>query len=135
MALEQAELRPRPSLWYEPPNRSRADMIRDVFETRCELFFAFNGTAANQLALALLCQSYHSIVCHELAHVETNERGAPEFFSNGTKVLTVGGAEGKVAPEAIERIVLRRTIFIIPNRASSASLRPRRWEPFIRRTN
>jgi len=40
-------------------------------------------------ALASLCQSYHSILCHELAHVETDECGAPEFFSNGTKVLTV----------------------------------------------
>ncbi len=34
---------------------------------------------------------YHSILCHETAHVETDECGAPEFFSNGTKVLTVQG--------------------------------------------
>ena len=40
-------------------------MIRELFETDCEVFFAFNGTAANSLALAALCQSYHSILCHE----------------------------------------------------------------------
>src|SRR6266704_6413131 len=47
-----------------------SDLIREVFETDCEVFFVFNGTAANSLALASLCQSYHSVLCHELAHVE-----------------------------------------------------------------
>ena len=50
-----------------------SDMIRDVFETKCEVFFVFNGTAANSLSLASLCQSYHSILCHEIAHIEADE--------------------------------------------------------------
>ncbi|WP_071624042.1 beta-eliminating lyase-related protein [Ralstonia solanacearum] len=33
------------------------DRIRDLFETDCEVFFVFNGTAANSLALSALCQS------------------------------------------------------------------------------
>src|SRR6266496_5798929 len=82
-----------------------SDAFRALFETDCEVFFAFNGTAANSLALASLCQSYHSILCHETAHVETDECGAPEFFSNGTKVLTVAGEHGKVTPEGVERMV------------------------------
>ncbi len=86
-----------------------SDLIRDVFETDCEVFFVFNGTAANSLALASLCQSYHSILCHEYAHVERDECGAPEFFSNGTKVLLVPGADGKMDPDAIESCVKRRT--------------------------
>ena len=49
-----------------------ADLIRYLFETDCEVFFVFNGTAANSLSLASLCQSYHSILCHEIAHVETD---------------------------------------------------------------
>lgn len=89
---------------------SRAtDLIRDLFETQCEIFFVFNGTAANSLALATMCQSYHSILCHETAHVETDECGAPEFFSNGTKVLLLSGENGKIDPPAIERMVKRRT--------------------------
>ena len=71
---------------------SRAcNMMRDFFETDCDVFFVFNGTAANSLALASLCQSYHSIICQRLAHIETDECGAPEFFSNGTKILLAGG--------------------------------------------
>jgi threonine aldolase len=86
-----------------------SNLIRDVFETNCEVFFVFNGTSANSLSLASLCQSYHSVLCHELAHVETAECGAPEFFANGTKVLLLPGADGKVEPKAIERAVHRRT--------------------------
>jgi threonine aldolase len=83
--------------------------LRDLFETDCEVFFVFNGTAANSLALSSLCRSYHSIVCHESAHVETDECGAAEFFSNGTKVLLAGGENGKIDPDQVEHIVTRRT--------------------------
>src|SRR3989442_5259617 len=31
-------------------------LIRDVFESACETFFVFNGTSANSLSLAALCQ-------------------------------------------------------------------------------
>jgi threonine aldolase len=108
-AMEAANPGHAPSYGNDPWTQQAADLIRDVFETRCEVFFVFNGTAANSLALASLCQSYHSILCHELAHAETDECGAPEFFSNGTKVLTVPGADGKVTPAVIERMVKRRT--------------------------
>lgn len=86
-----------------------SNLIRDVFETRCEVFFVFNGTSANALSLASLCQSYHSILCHEIAHVEVAECGAPEFFANGTKVLLLPGANGKIDPAAVERAATRRT--------------------------
>jgi threonine aldolase len=86
-----------------------ADLLRDVFETRCEVFFVFNGTSANSLSLASLCQSYHSILCHEMAHVEGSECGAPEFFANGTKVLLLPGADGKIDPKSIDKAVSKRT--------------------------
>jgi threonine aldolase len=85
-----------------------ADLIRGIFETRCEVFFVFNGTAANSLSLASLCQSYHSILCHELAHIETAECGAPEFFANGSKILLLPGTNGKITPPGIEHAVKRR---------------------------
>jgi threonine aldolase len=86
-----------------------ADLIRDIFETGCEVFFVFNGTSANSLTLASLCQSYHSILCHELAHIETAECGAPEFFANGSKLLLLSGADGKIDPAEIARAVNQRT--------------------------
>ncbi|WP_061240237.1 low specificity L-threonine aldolase [Ectopseudomonas composti] len=85
-----------------------ADHFRQLFETDCEVFFAFNGTAANSLALASLCQSYHSVICSETAHVETDECGAPEFFSNGSKLLLASTENGKLTPQAIREIALKR---------------------------
>ncbi len=85
------------------------EKIRQIFETDCQVFFVFNGTAANSLALAALCRSYHSVICHELAHVETDECGAPEFFSNGTKLLHVDGPGGKFDLAEVERTITRRS--------------------------
>ncbi len=70
--------------------------VREIFETDCQTFIVFNGTAANSLALAQLCQPFHSVLCHERAHIETDECGAPEFFSGGAKLLPVGGQNGKI---------------------------------------
>jgi threonine aldolase len=56
-----------------------------------------------------MCQSYHSVLCHELAHVESAECGAPEFFANGSKVLLLEGAHAKVDVKSIERAVNKRT--------------------------
>ena len=85
-----------------------SNLLREVFEKDCEVFFVFNGTSANSLSLASLCQSYHSILCHEMAHVEGSECGAPEFFANGTKVLLLPGANGKIDPKSIEKAVNKR---------------------------
>jgi threonine aldolase len=86
-----------------------ANMFRDLFEKDVEVFFTFNGTAANSLSLASLCNSYHGIICHELAHIETDECGAPEYASNGSKLQTASGPNGKLTPESIRHIALRRT--------------------------
>jgi len=85
------------------------DRIRELFETDCEVFFVFNGTAANSLSLAAMSASYHSVICHANAHVETDECGAPEFFSNGTKILLAPGRNGKLDPDGIDELVRRRT--------------------------
>ena len=93
----------------DPWTREACDLFREVFEAPCEVFFVFNGTAANSLALATLCQSYHSVICQEFAHIETDECGAPEFFSHGVKLLLGTGGEGKLLPGDIARLVTKRS--------------------------
>ena len=51
--------------------------MRELFETDCEVFFVFNGTAANALALAQICRPYHAVIAHALSHIEEDEAGAP----------------------------------------------------------
>jgi threonine aldolase len=79
----------------------------ELFETECDVFFVFNGTAANALVLAALCERHHAIVCHELSHVETDECGAPEFFTGGSKILPLAGADAKLRPAELEPVLHR----------------------------
>jgi threonine aldolase len=83
-------------------------LVRNLFETDCDVFFVFNGTAANSLALASLCDSYHSIISYDFSHVETDECNAPGFFAPGVKMHPVSGEGGKIAPEAIARAAKTR---------------------------
>ena len=90
------------------------DMLRQLFDIECDVYFVFNGTAANSLALASLCQSYHSVICSPVAHIETDECGGPEFFSNGSKLLVAESHSqaaqlGKLTPEAIDTLVTKRS--------------------------
>lgn len=108
-AMETANHGFEPSYGDDVWTDRACESIRQVFETDCQVFFVFNGTAANSLALAALCRSYHSVICHDLAHVETDECGAPEFFSNGTKILHIHGPQGKLALAEVERAITRRS--------------------------
>ena len=123
-----------PSYGTDPWTARACDLIRTLFDKPdAEVFFVFNGTAANSLALASLCQSYHSVVCHEAAHIETDECGAPEFFSNGTKILTATGSNGKLTPEAVERVVLKRSDIHYPKPRVLSLTQSTEWGTVYRR--
>jgi len=104
-ALEKANHGAEISYGADPWTRRISEQVREIFETDCETFLVFNGTAANSLALAQLCRPFESVVCHERAHIQTDECGAPEFFAGGAKLLPIGGGNGKIDLEKA-RIVL-----------------------------
>jgi threonine aldolase len=107
-AMAEANSGHAPAYGEDPWTQRASDAFRKLFETGCEVFFVFNGTAANSLALSALCQSYHSVICSESAHVETDECGAPEFFSNGSKLLVATSTDGKLTPQSIRDIAMKR---------------------------
>ncbi len=108
-ALEAANSGHAVAYGDDPFTERAVELIRDWFEVDCEVFFTFNGTAANALALASACQSYHAVICHEHAHVQTDECGAPEFFAGGIKLLPIAGDQGKLSVEGIEARIKQRT--------------------------
>jgi threonine aldolase len=95
-ALEEANADAEASYGDDRWTQRVCGLVRDIFETDCDVFFVFNGTGANSLALAQLCRPYHSVLCHEHAHIQTDECGAPEFFSGGSKLLPTPGLNGKL---------------------------------------
>ena len=63
-----------------------------------------------------------SVICSPFAHVETDECGAPEFFSNGSKLLPASGAGARLDPRAVERLFTgRRDLHFPKPRAMSVS--------------
>jgi threonine aldolase len=113
-ALVAANAEPAPAYGNDRYTARACEMLRDLFEADCEVFFVASGTAGNGLALASLCQSYHAVVCHRLAHVETDECGAPEFFSNGTKLLVADGRAGIVDAQEVASLIHTRTDIHFP---------------------
>jgi threonine aldolase len=107
-AMEAANHGHVSSYGEDPWTAKAADLFRDLFETDCDVYFVFNGTAANSLALASMCQSYHGVICCDQSHVETDECGAPEFFSNGSKLLVAQSDGGKLCPDSIHELATKR---------------------------
>jgi threonine aldolase len=74
--------------------------FEEHFGSGIDVFFVFNGTAANVLSLRALAESYHAVLCTEMAHVYTDECGAPEKFT-GSKLIPLTAVQGKLTLEAV----------------------------------
>jgi threonine aldolase len=76
--------------------------LNEIFEREVEFFAVATGTAANSLALAALSPPWGAVFCHELAHIQQDECGAPEFFTGGAKLMPLPGADGKLQAAALD---------------------------------
>lgn len=76
------------------------DVIREHFDARSEVFPVFNGTGANVLSLTAMMPRWGAVICSSLAHIHTDEGGAPERVS-GLKLYPVSHHQGKITPEDI----------------------------------
>lgn len=74
--------------------------FKAYFGENIEVFFAYNGTGANVLGLGALTQSFHAVICSELAHVHVDESTAPEKFT-GCRQITIPTTDGKIYPNQI----------------------------------
>src|SRR6056297_3072847 len=63
--------------------------IADLFETDCGIYFVFNGTAANALALAQLCKPYNAVIAHGFSHLQWDEANALGLFGGGASQVLI----------------------------------------------
>jgi len=77
--------------------------FEEHFGPDIEVFFVFNGTAANVLSLKALTESYHAIICTDFAHIHTDECGAPERFT-GSKLIIIPNQNGKLSVESVSHV-------------------------------
>lgn len=76
--------------------------LSEIFATDLELVFTVSGTASNALALSVLCPRDAAILCHDEAHIHRDERGAPEFFTGGAKLVPLHGDHARLTPAILE---------------------------------
>lgn len=82
--------------------RRAADLVRELLDADADVRFVANGTAANAIGVAALARPFEAVLCHEHAHIRTDETGAPGFFGGGVGLLTLPGASGKIDPAALQ---------------------------------
>lgn len=77
------------------------EVVRAEFGEQAEVYPVFNGTGANVLALTALMPRWGAVIASGVAHIHTDEGGAPERVS-GLKLFTVPTDDGKLTPELID---------------------------------
>lgn len=81
------------------------ERFSDLFGRECAGLWTATGTSANCLALATMVQPHGGVVCHEEAHIEVDEGGAPGFFLHGAKLMLCAGESAKLTPEGIAALI------------------------------
>jgi len=93
------------SYGYDSYSDRFSQQCQQLFEAWCEVLPLTTGTAANSIAMALSCPPYGSILCHEDAHLNRDECGAPEFFTAGAKLISIPGKNGKIDIEYLDHFL------------------------------
>ena len=76
-----------------------------LFGQPATVLWVATGTAANCLTLAAMVPPHGGIVCHREAHIETDEGGAPGFYTHGAKLILAEGDAAKLTPATITAAV------------------------------
>ena len=100
VALDEANQGHQVSYGEDDYTAALTQTIREHFGAKAEVFPVFNGTGANVVALTAMMPRWGAVICSSLAHIHTDEGGAPERVS-GLKLFTVPVPEGKLTPELI----------------------------------
>jgi len=96
-AIERANAGTVHSYGDDPVTARLQAVAREAFGTGLLIHPVATGTAANALALACLAPPHGAIYCHEQAHVNSDECGAPEFYTAGAKLIGLPSPDGKIA--------------------------------------
>lgn len=90
-----------PSYGEDALTARATERIQALWGAPVAVFFVFNGTSANVLALASGLRPYQGVICSDVAHLNVDECGAYERLAGG-KLLTVPSPDGKLTPELVD---------------------------------
>jgi threonine aldolase len=92
-----------PALAYgdDPWTRRGVEAVADLFGGDVEVVLCWGGTGANVVGLQCLLGPGDAVLCHEGAHIDVDEGGAPEKFT-GAKLVTVPTPDAKLRPADLD---------------------------------
>lgn len=92
----------------DPVTERLRSLLRQTLETDdFDFWMCASGTASNALALSVMCSPIGAIACHQEAHIERDERGAPEFFTGGAKLRLLPGDGAQINESALRDALAR----------------------------
>ena len=100
-AIEEANQGHAISYGDDDWTRRATARFREIFGESTDVYFTFNGTGANVVALSSLIRPHEAIITPATAHLNTDECGAFERFA-GSKLLPVASPDGKVRIQDLE---------------------------------
>ena len=121
-ALRAADA-PQPPYDNDALSQRLDEVFADLFGRPCAVLWVATGTAANCLALSTLVPPHGGVVCHREAHIETDEGGAPGFYTHGAKLILAEGEGAKLTPQGIDAVIagIRKDVHQVQPQAISVT--------------
>jgi threonine aldolase len=106
-SFAQANFEHAPSYGTDTWTEEAIHEFKKLFGPQTEVFFVFNGTAANVTALRAITRPFHSVFCSDVSHMNVDECGAPEAIA-GCKLIALPSTNGKISISSLEKAWIRR---------------------------
>ncbi|HPH72223.1 MAG TPA: low specificity L-threonine aldolase [Candidatus Cloacimonas sp.] len=104
-AIQKANYGYCPAYGDDPLTIKVLEQIKQLFGGNCDAWFVITGTGANILSLQSVIHSYNAIICPKSAHINTDECGAVQKFTQ-SRLQSIETTDGKLTPELIAPLLL-----------------------------
>lgn len=114
---------PQPPYDNDALSQALDEAFSALFGRPCAAVWTATGTSANCLALAAMVPPHGGVLCHREAHIETDECGAPGFYTHGAKLILLEGEGAQLAPETIDAAIagIRKDVHQVQPQAVSVT--------------
>lgn len=82
-------------------------LFKQKFGAGAQVQFVFNGTAANVMCLRLACDTYNSVLCSDISHMNVDECGSPEILGH-CKLIPLKSVNGKITVAEAKKALIRK---------------------------